>query len=100
MPATSATTRIPIGVALAGALATAALYRWYWPIITPDMTEFLLPWFDHIVTAGPVAAFAAPFSNYMPLYLYLLALVSPLAGSLPAVTLIKLVSVVGSAILA
>ena len=45
-------------------------------------------------------AFAAPFSNYMPSYLYLLALFSPLADWLDPVSVIKLLSVAGTVALA
>jgi Gpi18-like mannosyltransferase len=62
-----------------------------------DMRDFLLPWFDHIVRSGPIGAFAQPFSNYTPPYLYLLALVSVFHGSVGALYLIKALSVAGTA---
>jgi Gpi18-like mannosyltransferase len=46
----------------------------------------------HIQAAGPVGAFATPFSNYSPPYLYLLAAVSPLSELLTPYTAIKLLS--------
>ena len=67
-----------------------------WPLITFDMREFLVPWVEHIVTHGPIAAFGHPFSNYTPTYLYLLALASPLLGIISSVSLVKLVSLVGT----
>ena len=86
---------------IAAALALACLLLWFaLPLITLDMTEFLVPWFDHIVATGPVAAFATPFGNYSPAYLYLLAAVSPFAGVIATPTLIKLVSLAGTAALA
>lgn len=86
---------------IAATLALACLALWFaLPLITLDMTEFLAPWFDHIVAAGPIAAFATPFGNYTPAYLYLLAAVSPFAGMIATPTLIKLVSLAGTAALA
>ncbi|WP_457310714.1 hypothetical protein [Sphingomonas sp. UYAg733] len=71
-----------------------------WPLTGNDMASFLLPWFDHIVATGPVASFSTPFSNYSPPYLYLLAATTPFAAVLPAITLIKLLSLLGTAALA
>ncbi|HEY6049450.1 MAG TPA: hypothetical protein VIV07_10455 [Sphingomicrobium sp.] len=62
----------------------------------PDMSIFLEPWFAHIVHYGPIKAFAHPFSNYEPLYLYMLAVGSLAHGLLPAMTIIKLLSVAGT----
>ncbi|OYX37950.1 MAG: hypothetical protein B7Y98_10155 [Sphingomonas sp. 32-62-10] len=87
----------PVAVTLA---AAALLHLAFWHIVAADMSAYLLPWFDHIVRTGPVAAFAAPFSNYTPPYLYLLAIVSPLAPFVPWITLIKLISVAGTGALA
>jgi len=81
-------------------IAAALLDWWLWPLNSTDMTAFLLPWFDHLVASGQIAAFAQPFSNYTPPYLYALALASLFAGWLPAVTLIKLLSLAGTGALA
>lgn len=70
------------------------------PLVTTDMPAYLLPWFDHVVATGPVASFEQPFSNYAPAYLYLLAALSLFSGVLPAITLIKLLSVAGTVVLA
>ncbi len=79
----------------------AAAQAWaLWPLFTPDMTAFLVPWLETIRARGVLSAFAQPFSNYMPSYLYLLALFSPLAGWLDAMSVIKLLSVAGTAALA
>jgi len=86
---------------IAATLALACLLLWFaMPLITLDMTEFLAPWFDHIVAAGPIAAFATPFGNYTPAYLYLLAAVTPFAGLIATPVLIKLVSLAGTVALA
>lgn len=60
----------------------------------PDLKHFLFPWFAQIRETGPVAVFAAPFSNYTPPYLYLLSAASVL-GLSPLFT-IKLVSVLAT----
>ena len=85
-------------VQLAGILALAfyAISLCWWTE-THDMRDFLLPWFHHVVTYGPVRAFAHPFSNYTPPYLYLLALVSLLHGSIAPMYLIKALSMAGTA---
>src|SRR5438270_3834265 len=59
----------------------------------PDVGIFLLPWLAHIRNAGPISAFAHPFSNYSPPYLYLLALASvlPISGF----AAIKLIAITG-----
>jgi hypothetical protein len=60
------------------------------------MSIFLEPWFAHIVHYGQVQAFAHPFSNYEPAYLYLLALGSLAHGLLTTITIIKIISVLGT----
>ncbi len=52
------------------------IYGLFWHFVAPDLPEFLFPWFGHILRAGPVGAFATPFSNYSPPYLYLLSIAS------------------------
>jgi Gpi18-like mannosyltransferase len=71
-----------------------------WRVIAVDMSVHLLPWFDHIVATGPLAAFARPFSNYSPAYLYLMAATTPLATVFSGASLIKALSVVGTIALA
>src|SRR5690348_2068771 len=67
-----------------------------WSVRPPDMSIFLEPWFAHIVHYGPIGAFAHPFSNYEPAYLYLLALGSLAHGLLAPMTIIKILSVAGT----
>jgi len=67
-----------------------------WMRRPPDMGIFLEPWFAHIVHYGPIGAFAHPFSNYEPAYLYLLALGSLAHNALAAMTIIKFISVCGT----
>jgi Gpi18-like mannosyltransferase len=75
------------------ALLVAVVYGFLWPAVTGDMSHYLVPWLDTILRRGQLGAFAEPFSNYTPPYLYLLAMVSPLAGLLAKVSLIKALSV-------
>ncbi|TCP97053.1 Gpi18-like mannosyltransferase [Sphingomonas sp. PP-F2F-A104-K0414] len=87
----------PVALTLACALvAHAAL----WPFRANDVDEYLIPWLEHIRHTGMIGAFATPFSNYTPPYLYLLAFASPLAAIFPLVTVIKLLSTAGSIALA
>lgn len=71
-----------------------------WRTLPPDMREFLIPWYRHIVETGQVAAFAQPFSNYTPPYLYLLSAASLLDPLLTPFHIIKLLSVAGTLFLA
>lgn len=43
-----------------------------YPIITDDYRYFLQPWFSTLAQASGLSAFKTPFSNYAPLYLYLI----------------------------
>jgi Gpi18-like mannosyltransferase len=82
---------------IAAVLALAATaHAIYWTTRPPDMALFLERWFAHIVHYGPIAAFAHPFSNYEPAYLYLLALSSVAHDLLSPMDIIKLLSVAGS----
>jgi len=76
------------------------LYALCFSTVSDDMSRFLVPWFDHIVRHGPIGAFAHPFSDYTPPYLYLLAGVSLGHGLLSAASLIKLLSLAGTGFLA
>lgn len=89
----------PVQLACLVALA-AYMHAVCWTTVPPDMNLFLFPWYQHILEHGPVGAFAAPFSNYTPPYLYLLAAASLVDGLLPPLTAIKLLSVAGTAFLA
>ena len=73
------------------------LHSLMWWTEPRDMSLFQRPWFEHIVRYGPVGAFAHPFSNYTPAYLYLLAVASIFHGSMATMYLIKLLSVAGTA---
>jgi Gpi18-like mannosyltransferase len=96
-------TRAGIGWPLGFAVVAAAALYFYclcWATVPPDMTLFLFPWYDHILEHGPVGAFAQPFSNYTPPYLYLLAAASLAKGVLAPLGVIKALSVAGTAFLA
>jgi len=86
-----------IAVILAFAVLARAVY---WNQQPPDMKIFLEPWMNHILRFGPIEAFAHPFSNYEPAYLYLLTLGSLAHGLLATMTIIKILSVAGSVFLA
>jgi Gpi18-like mannosyltransferase len=62
-------------------IAVAVIYALCWGMIFPDLRMYLFPWIEHIRANGVPDAFAAPFGNYAPLYLYLLALVAQLTAS-------------------
>lgn len=82
---------------LAAILLLAVLVRAvFWTQRPPDMGLFLEPWFAHIVHFGPINAFAHPFSNYEPLYLYFLALGSLAHGLFAPIAIIKFLSVAGT----
>jgi Gpi18-like mannosyltransferase len=85
-------------VALA-AICGLALYfhSVFWWTEPRDLSLFLRPWFDHIIHYGPVGAFAHPFSNYTPAYLYFLAATSPFHGTIDVMYIVKLLSVAGTA---
>lgn len=84
---------------LVAAIATAQAWA-LWPLHTPDMAAYLVPWLETIRERGVASAFAEPFSNYMPSYLYLLAIASPLANWFDPASVIKLLSVAGTVALA
>lgn len=79
--------------------AAAALYAWFWPLLTPDSSVAYIPWLQHIRAAGVVGAFAAPFGDYTPPFYYVLAALSFFSGVLSDLTIVKLVSVVGTILL-
>ncbi len=84
-------------IQLAGLLALAVMaHAIYWTTRPPDMHLFLEPWLAHIVRFGPIGAFAHPFSNYEPAYLYLMAAGSLAHGVLAPMAIIKALSVLGT----
>ncbi len=92
---------LPWSLRLAAIAAVAFyLHAICWWIVPPDMKLYLFPWYEHIVQSGPLGAFAEPFSNYTPPYLYLMAAGSLANGFLSPMTVIKLLAVAGTAFLA
>jgi Gpi18-like mannosyltransferase len=81
------------------AVALVAVYALFWPAIPGDMETFLEPWLDTILANGRIGAFAEPFSNYTPPYLYLLSLFSLLVGLLSKYSVIKLLALFGALLL-
>lgn len=86
-------TRAHLWVVLSLAVMSRAVF---WNIRPPDVRIFLEPWFNHILHYGPIQAFAHPFSNYEPAYLYLLAVGSLAHGPLATMTILKIISVAGT----
>lgn len=88
---------MPMRLQLVAVLGLAIFERAVtWHQRPPDMAIFLEPWFAHIVHWGPIQAFAHPFSNYAPAYLYLLTIGSLAHDVLPAMDIIKILSVAGT----
>lgn len=90
--------RLSWNVVLAAILALAFyLHSVFWWTEPRDMPLFQGPWFEHLVRYGPVGAFAHPFSNYTPVYLYLMAFASLFHELMSPLYLIKILSVAGTA---
>ena len=87
-------------VAAAIGIVSLWLHLIAWPTVAPDMVEYVVPWYQNILDKGSIGAFAEPFSNYAPAYLYVLAAASSLDPWIEPLTVIKLVSVLGTALLA
>jgi Gpi18-like mannosyltransferase len=82
------------------ALAAAILAINMLPLIgyhQGDADRYFIPWYEHIVAAGRLRAFAHPFSNYTPTYLYLLSAASLLNGWFEPLIVIKLLASLGAA---
>src|SRR4051794_9307210 len=78
----------------AALILLALLLRWLaLPFQSHDMRDFLLQWFDYIVTHGRFAALSDNFYNYTPPYIYMMTAVSYLDGIISRVTLIKSISI-------
>ncbi len=91
------TERRPFALKLAALLIFAAFERVaVWHQRPSDMGIFLEPWMAHIVHYGPIQAFAHPFSNYAPAYLYLLSVGSLFHDFLATIDIIKTLSVLGT----
>lgn len=88
------------GVILAIAAASMTGHILGWSYVGYDVGRWLLPWYDHILVQGRIGAFATPFSNYTPPYLYLMSAASLLDGLLSPLAAIKLLSVAGTGALA
>lgn len=81
-------------------VAAGVLYRAFWPIVTSDIALCYWPWLRHLAERGPLTALGTPFGDYTPPYYYLLSLAVPLVGAVPGETLVKLVSLAGTLLLA
>jgi len=61
-----------------------------------DADFYLIPWYQHILSHGRIEAFAEPFSNYSPPYLYLLSAASFLNPWVQPLLVIKLLACTGA----
>lgn len=100
LPKGAAIPAIPTASLIRVAILALTLHVMLWPVITMDVGHYYGPWLDHIWQTGPIRAFATPFSNYTPPYLYLLALLSPLKLVLADPAIIKLAGLLCNAALA
>lgn len=82
-------------VLLAFSLAARAVS---YPVITSDYTYFLSKWFETLQTHQGLTAFSTPFSDYAPLYLYFIKLLTFIPVS--SLYSIKTLSVVFDVLLA
>ncbi|HET7709282.1 MAG TPA: hypothetical protein VFK50_07095 [Sphingomicrobium sp.] len=62
-----------------------------------DFGAWVGPWYRQILAEGQIGAFAEPFGNYTPPYLYLLSASTALDGLLSPLAVIKLLSTFGAA---
>jgi len=53
-------------------LITVAVRLLWYPVVVSDYTYFGKPWFDLLASYAGLTAFAEPFADYAPAYLYLL----------------------------
>ncbi len=81
-------------------ILTFVIRAWWYPFPTSDYTYFVKPWFDALATHPALTAFAQPFSDYSPAYLYLLKLLTFLPRSIDTIMLVKLLSFVFDVIIA
>ncbi len=79
------------------ALSLVLRLSWY-HIQTSDYVYFVRPWFETLSVHTGLSAFSIPFSNYTPLYLYLLKLLAVL--HVPVLAGVKTLSMVFDALLA
>lgn len=61
-----------------------------------DADFYLIPWYQHILAVGRLQAFAEPFSNYSPPYLYLLSAASFLDPWIEPLIVTKLLACLGA----
>lgn len=85
----------PLWCLLFVVLALAAHWRPFLRYEAGDVLLFVTPWYERVSTLG-FQAFARPFSNYTPPYLYLLWLASFVGGALSPMYVIKLLAGVGA----
>ncbi len=62
-------------------------------MVTPDMEYCFIPWYRHIRDAGLAVALRENFTNYTPIFSYLLAVTTLLDSIIPKVMAIKLIPI-------
>lgn len=82
---------------IAFALAVFALHAVpFFQYAPSDFDAYVQHWYRHIIAEGRIGAFATPFSNYTPPYLYLLSATTLLHGTMATLYQIKLLSLAGA----
>lgn len=73
-----------------GMIALVVVVRLLWyPVVVSDYTYFVKPWFETMQSHAGLTAFAEPFADYAPMYLYFLKALSaiPISSLYSAKTL-------------
>ncbi|MET0362713.1 MAG: hypothetical protein ABW048_13280, partial [Sphingobium sp.] len=90
---------VPLAIAILAAMALLVYVKLF-PAISPDLVNYLFPWYDFIAAHGAWRSMGQVFANYTPPYLYLLAIGSLFDAALGKLAIIKLLSILGNMILA
>jgi Gpi18-like mannosyltransferase len=70
------------------------LFAWTAYDTNYDLTIYVIPWYQHILSEGRLASLHGNFSDYTPPYIYLLSIASLFDGSLDPIISIKLCSII------
>ncbi|WP_395624016.1 hypothetical protein [Sphingomonas daechungensis] len=79
-----------------GLVALSAHAFLFFKFVPRDALLFVGSWYRHILATGPIDAFAHPFANYNPPYLYLLSATTIFDGAASVAFLIKALSWLGA----
>lgn len=76
-------------------IALALFVRWGMrDFKSGDQVDFYMPWYDYIVKHGGILALKDDFSDYTPIYLYFLTIITYINPGLPKLTAIKIIPVI------